>query len=124
MQRILLRFGCLILNDRLKIELSQKTLMNSDTEVREACIEAMRIIAEVSGHSIFVLNDFFWPLGRSCCNETTLCTDSACMKSPCTFFEMVKLTDHTHCVFEKICKGSKEKSFRNLWEPNVSTHYY
>ena len=125
MQRVLLRMGCVEVEDN---ELSEKLInrqaLNSDVEIRQACIEAIKIIAETSGHGILIMNDFFWPLGRSCCNETTLCNEGNCSKDPCTFYTMVDIEDHTKCSFEDSCKGNRDYNYMKLWEPVVETHYY
>ena len=125
MQRVLLRMGCVTITDQnLYDKLIHKIPLNSDEPIRGHCIEALKIITEYSGCDILKMNDFFWPLGRSCCNETTLCHDHVCLKSPCTFFKMVELPDHRHCVFETVCNGFSDEVSRKLWEPIVDTHFY
>ncbi len=125
MQRVILRMGCVeMLDENLRKELTAKTIQRSDEPIRTACIVAVKIISDVSGHSIISINDFFWPLGRSCCNETTLCHDGSCMKNPCSFDLLVELENHNKCIFEGVCRGSNDKKYRDLWEPVVKTHYY
>ncbi len=125
MQRVLMRLGCVKIEDE---ELRQKLLNRepqlTDEPIRGACIEALKIIAEESGKDILAMNDFFWPMGRSCCNETTLCTTKECLKKPCTFYQMVEMKDHNKCIFDGVCKGRENESYRNLWEPVLETHYY
>jgi len=125
MQRILLRTGCLeVMDQNLKGSLRNKLPLQSDESVRAGSMDAIRIVAEVSGHGLLKMNDFFWPIGRSCCNETTLCKDKHCMKDPCTFFSMVNIKSHKNCILEKDCYGSQNETYRGLWEPNVETNYY
>jgi hypothetical protein len=125
MQRVLMRLGCVEINDkRLYTDLINRNPAGSDKPVREACIEAIKIIADVSEHGIFKMNDFFWPLGRSCCNENPLCVSNTCEKTPCTFFTVVDLKSHESCIFEKICKGSTDEYYRKLWQPVVETNFY
>lgn len=125
MQRVLLRLGCIeILDPELKNNLIKRKPMNSDEPVRGACIEAFRVIAHESGHPVIKMNDFFWSLGRSCCNETMLCQDGVCEKNPCTFEQIVQLKSHQNCVFDPLCKGARNRSYRKLWQPMVETHYY
>lgn len=125
MQRVLLRMGCVeIKNKNLRNILLNRNRQISDAEIRNACIDAVRIIANTSGHGILKMNDFFWPLGRSCCNETTLCHDKHCTKNPCTFYSMVNISSHENCIFEKYCKGAQDENYRKMWEPIVETHYY
>lgn len=125
MQRVLLRMGCIEFSDSsMLFKLSGKIQASSDEPVRSACIAALKLMSTVSGHGPWVMNDFFWPLGRSCCNETTLCKDRLCSKSPCTFFTVSDTEDHTNCIFEPACKGAGDERYRRLWEPAVETHYY
>lgn len=125
MQRVLLRMGCVqVEDDRLLSDLKEKRKLQSDEPVRSACVEAARLLAQVSGHKLLALNDFLWPLGRSCCNETTRCTDDICTKNPCTFSEIVETGSHETCYFEEVCKGRHDENYRSLWEPVVETDYY
>ena len=124
MQRVLLRMGCVETDKETRNKLINKGILNSDLEIREACIKSIKIIADTSGHDILSMNDFFWPLGRSCCNESPLCHSNKCSKNPCTFFDMVELSEHKNCIFEKACKGSSIENYRLIWEPMVETHYY
>jgi len=125
MQRVLLRMGCVEIQDEeLKEKLIRRKVLDSDVEIRQTCIKAIKVIAKISGHGILKMNDFFWPLGRSCCNETTLCNDGHCSKEPCTFYTMVDIASHKNCSFEDSCKGSENYDYMKLWEPVVETHFY
>ncbi|MBN3034784.1 MAG: hypothetical protein JW861_04305 [Bacteroidales bacterium] len=124
MQRVLLRMGCVVTDPDTRRRLTARDKMETDDPIREACIEAVRMLSRVSGHDILVLNDFLWPLGRSCCNETTLCHEGYCTRNPCTFYSMVNITSHRQCSFASTCRGSREESFRRIWQPVVKTHYY
>jgi len=125
MQRVFLRMGCVeVLDEKLGDQLREKKQIASDTEIREACIEAVQIISQSSGYEIIQMNDFFWPLGRSCCRETTLCADKVCVKKPCTFELMIDIPSHKKCLFEGICAGYKNAEYRKYWQPIVDTHYY
>jgi hypothetical protein len=126
MQRVLLRFGCVeILDEQLRQALVKQENLPSDEEIRSASIDAVHQLARHSGHSIFNIHDFLWPLGRSCCKEKPLCQHGLCDKDPCTFDSFVQLPfRHTHCIFEGTCKGSLKEDYRNLWQPLVDTHYY
>lgn len=125
MQRVLLRIGCIEVNDpELDIKLKNKKILDTDQPVREACIEAFRIISEVSGHKLWDMNDFFWPMGRSCCNETTLCQSKVCIKNPCTFHVMIESGMHNRCIFDEVCSGFLSGTPAAYFEPMVKTHYY
>ena len=125
MQRVLLRTGCVLITDeKLFTDLQQKTPLNSDEPVRSACIDAAREIAKSSGHSITAMNDFFWPMGRSCCLENPVCISGVCSKNPCTLSTLSDYPAHTHCMLQKTCKGAADAGIRELWEPIVKTHFY
>jgi len=125
MQRVLMRLGCIEIVDKtLRRKLLNRETLPSDEVVRNRCIEAFKRIAKISGHPVTKMNDFFWSLGRSCCNQTTLCQDRVCEKNPCTFTQIIEINDHTHCIFEPVCKGFRQSDYRNLWQPVIETHYY
>ncbi len=125
MQRVLLRLGCVeIADDELYKKLVERKPLDSDTAVRSACIDAFRIIAGESRYPVTKMNDFFWSLGRSCCNETMLCSHGRCTKEPCTLTLIVNLKEHRQCILQSVCKGAGDEKYRKLWQPIVETHFY
>jgi hypothetical protein len=83
MQRIMLRTACIsIENTDLQYALKNRKRLNDDFEIRKACIEAMKIISDESGKSVFKMNDIFYTLGRSCCNNEPLCFFRSLRKKP------------------------------------------
>ncbi len=125
MQRVLLRNGCVEISDTdLKRKLQLRIPLETDEPIRSLCIEALKIIAQYSGHSVMSMNDIYWPLGRSCCHEACLCKHSICEKQPCTLIKTIIIGQHDHCIFERYCKGSKDEDYRLLWQPVVETHFY
>ncbi len=124
-QRVLLRFGCVeVLDPALRLKLQNQAPLDSDEPVRSASIEAVKRLSFYSGHSDMGVHDFLWPLGRSCCKENPLCQSGRCDKTPCTFEQFVALPSHNHCLFEGVCKGSRDEDTRKLWQPVVETHFY
>ena len=125
MQRVLLRMGCVEIEDEaLHYKLENRYPLADDVQIRKTCIDAFSLIASNSGHPVTKLNDFFWSLGRSCCNEKPLCQEGYCEKEPCTFFEIVDIEEHTTCFFMSCCKGYSNEKYRCLWQPMVETNYY
>lgn len=125
MQRVLLRLGCVeVLDKSLDLSLRNWLPLKSDLPVRRACNDAFKIIAAASGKKIWAMNDVFWPLGRSCCNQTTLCSDHKCSKNPCTFEQMIELENHEQCFFSEVCLAYQKGTPKAYYEPNVTTHYY
>lgn len=125
MQRVLLRTGCVeVVNEKLKSDLINREPLLDDIEIREACIESMKLIAITSGLSIFKMNDVFYTMGRSCCNEQMLCQYKSCEKTPCTLRLAVELESHEECIFQTICKGATQEEYRHYWQPQIQTHFY
>jgi len=124
MMRVLMRMGCVEVDDELRQKLIDHTKLESDKDIRDACIEAQILIAKMGDLIPIKMNDVFWPLGRSCCHEVTLCHDKHCKKDPCTFAKTVQLDSHKECIFENVCKAAKDKTYRMIWQPIVDTHFY
>lgn len=125
MQRVLLRLGCVEITDEdLRQKIFTRETLPTDEPVRSFCVEAFRLMAEMSGHEVTKMNDFFWSLGRSCCHESTLCKDHFCEKKPCTFAQIVQTGDHSVCAFQDVCKGAADERYRRLWQPVAETHFY
>ncbi len=125
MQRVLLRTGCVEITDEaLREKLLKRDHQPTDEPVRSRCIDAFKIIAEVSGKPVTRMNDYFWSLGRSCCNNSMLCQDKSCEKTPCTLSQIIQLGTHRHCIFEAVCPGATDENYRQLWQPVVNTHFY
>jgi hypothetical protein len=125
MQRVLLRSGCVQIPDARLMEILQKRLFcHEEPEIRKACIQAMKMIADGAGLPVLRLNDVFYMLGRSCCLETPLCQSGKCSKTPCSLTLSIYLNDHSHCLIEKACLGAKNPEIRKLWHPVTETHYY
>ncbi len=124
-QRVLLRTGCIeVLDKELKDKLVKREQLESDEDVRQASIEASRLLFKFSGKHPLKMDDFLWALGRSCCRTKMLCVSEVCDKDPCTFFSFVQLKEHKKCVFDGTCKGSQSEEYRKLYQPIVETHYY
>lgn len=125
MQRVLLRTGCVeVLDDDLKSALQSRLVLQDEQELREACIKAMKLIAQHSGYSVFKMNDVFYTMGRSCCNENMICQTGKCEKTPCTLSMAVELDQHKQCIFEACCRGKNDGDYRKYWQPQISTHFY
>ena len=124
-QRVLLRMGCVeVIDQELKRKLLNREKIESDQEIRDACIKAIKVILKTTGHGIIEVGNVFWAMGRSCCKEKTLCYDKKCNINPCTFDLTFDLSSHKKCFFEKVCKGSNNEEYRKYWQPMVDTSFY
>ena len=125
MQRVLLRTGCVEVTDlKLKEDLQKRLPIFNDKPIRKACIDSMLIIAESSGYHPFKMNDVFYTLGRSCCNEKALCRTNVCEKKPCTLTRAVAMQTHDRCIFQDVCKGAVNDDYLQFWQPQIQTHFY
>lgn len=125
MQRLMLRTGCIeVVDENLKKALQDRKKIKSDEDVRGATVEAIRILSKFSGKNFFDMDEILWSLGRSCCQEKTLCQNKVCNKRPCTFFDIVDIKEHNNCIFENVCLGRDSEDYRRYWQPMVDTHYY
>jgi len=125
MQRLLLRTGCIEINDEaLSASLRHKNILNDDSYIREKCIEAIERISKDSGIGVLDLDDMFWAIGRSCCNENLLCVSGICDKSPCTTDGLFESLHGETCYLYDVCFGRKNRNYRSYWEPQVQTTYY
>lgn len=125
MQRLLLRTGCLeVVDGDLKRQLQTKEPMESDVDVRQAAVAAVKLISKLSGKNYFELDDILWSIGRSCCQVKMLCEDGFCNKQPCTFYTTVDLPRHDRCIFSDFCTGARDEAYRRYWQPMVETTFY
>ncbi len=124
-QRLLLRTGCLEITDNeLRNNLINQNEIDSDSEIRIASIEAIKILTKESDKSIFFVTDFLWALSRGCCRYKVLCKDKSCNKEPCTFYLIFDIKEHKSCFLEGACEGETSLEHRKIWEPRVKTCYY
>lgn len=125
MQRVLMRMWCIeIIDNELKYKLQNRQKLENDNLVRNASIDAIKIISKISWYEILLMNDFFYTLWTSCCRDTMLCIDKICTKTPCSFELALEIHNHTKCSFENICKWKENAEYRKFWQPNVETNFY
>jgi hypothetical protein len=125
MQRVLLRSGAVeVLDPTLREALVKRSALPSDTLIREACINASKLVAASAGRGVLQMNDVLYMMGRSCCFEQPLCSSGRCAKQPCSLIRTLQLENHHSCIFSEVCRGASLPEYRQLWNPVVRTHYY
>ena len=125
MQRVLLRSGAVeVLDPTLREALVKRSALPSDTLIREACINASKLVAASAGRGVLQMNDVLYMMGRSCCFEQPLCSSGRCAKQPCSLTRTLQLENHHSCIFSEVCRGASLPEYRQLWNPVVRTHYY
>jgi len=102
-----------------------------DQAVRMAVSAACDVMVQESRLSVFALDKLLWHLGRSCCfyDHDPICgagqANESCFKRhKCTFIQATTYLCPNVCVFDGVCKGSRDVAYRSYWETNVYTAYY
>ncbi|AFZ70561.1 hypothetical protein Calag_0820 [Caldisphaera lagunensis DSM 15908] len=117
--RIALRLGIVDVDDttREKIYANIEFSDWEDILLRLSVRQAYKMVSQYSGIDPFILDDFLWAFGRSCCKTK----DPVC-KTSCTN-ECIKITGcKENCIFTKECKAFQnriymipEHNFKNTW---------
>jgi len=132
--RVALRSGMVELSDpSLAHDLrAQKPVSESANElIRSAVSAACDILIRESGLSVFALDKWIWHLGRSCCfyEHEPICglerLTAPCFRhDTCTFIRATTYACPNACPLDGACRGSRDSTYRSLWETNVYTPHY
>ena len=132
--RVALRSGMVKVQDaRLARDLRERNPVSSaqNQAVRMAVSRACDVMVRESGMSVFAFDKLIWHLGRSCCfyDHDPICgpgrAAERCFKrDTCTFIQATTYPCPDVCVFDGVCKGSRDPAYRSYWETNLYTAYY
>jgi len=132
--RVALRTGIVeVKNETLANDLRQRRPVDSDTNqaVRSAVSAACDLVVSASGLAVFQFDKLIWHLGRSCCfyEHDPICgpahSGQPCAKhSTCTFIQASTYPCPNVCLFDGVCRGSLDPSYRSYWETNIYTPDY
>ena len=132
--RVALRSGMVEVPDRgLARDLREQKPVSEETNqaVRTAVSEACDVVVRESELSVFAFDKLIWHLGRSCCfyEHEPICGlargSGACFKrDTCTFVQATTYSCPGVCVFDGVCRGSRDQAHRSYWETNVYTAHY
>ncbi len=99
--------------------------------VRATASAACDLMTDESGLSVFAFDKFIWHLGRSCCfyEHDPICgagrSIEPCFKRErCSFLAATSYTCPNVCVFDGVCKGSRDRAYAAYWETNIYTTAY
>ena len=131
LQRVALRSGMVVVLDKgLLSKLLCRRFVSAEEHhaIRSACLEAYKLVGELSGLSQLEVDQLFWHLGRSCCHykHEPVCGP----RTPCAYrirCSLVKATDYAcpgACPLDGVCRASLEPEMTRLMEPKVITYYY
>jgi len=128
--RIALRSGMVTIQDPgLAARLRARTAVSAaeDNAIRTAVRDACDLLVRASAHSVFDVDNLLWMIGRNCCFYDY---DPICGANPCTRREACSLLKGIaydcpgYCPLDGVCLGSREASYRSLWETSLYTTFY
>lgn len=132
--RVALRSGMVeVLDSGLARDLREQKPVSEETNqaVRTAVSEACDVVVREAELSVFAFDKLIWHLGRSCCfyEHEPICGLArglgACFKrDKCTFVQATTYLCPGVCVFDGVCRGSRDQTYRSYWETNVYTAHY
>jgi hypothetical protein len=132
--RVALRSGMIeIVDTRLRRGLRDRSPVQDSTNqlVRSAVSAACDTVVHAAGLSVYAFDKLIWHLGRSCCfyEHDPMCGSArglvVCFKSDtCSFVRATTYRCPNVCVLDGLCKGSRDDSYRSLWETNIYTTAY
>ena len=125
--RMALRTGLVKVTDAaLAEQLHTRTLASGadDWEIREIIKRAYKGLEERSGVDIFVLDEIFWTIGRSCCHYARPPRCAACDFTDCSVMKSFDYHCPGSCPLASACLGARDEDYRGLFEPRLVTTYY
>ncbi len=125
--RVALRTGIVQVSDGALLQcLRQKMPVTDDEEdeIRSAVKWAYKRVEELSGIDVFVLDEIFWTIGRSCCHYARPARCEQCDFTQCSVSSSFHYDCPGRCPLSEVCAGSQDLSYRALFEPMVKTIYY
>jgi hypothetical protein len=132
--RVALRCGMVeVVDAELAKHLREKKPVSDDWNqaVRSAVSAACDLMLSESNLSVLAFDKFIWHLGRSCCfyEHDPICgpgrTAEACFKREnCSFLGATAYDCPNVCIFDGVCKGSRDPAYAAYWETNIYTTAY
>jgi hypothetical protein len=132
--RVALRTGMVeVVDAALRSQLREKIPVSHDLNqaVRSAVSAACDVMIRESGLSVFAFDKFIWHLGRSCCfyEHDPICGPGRaiepCFKRDrCSFLNSTTYACPNVCVFDGVCRGSRDPDYAAYWETNIYTTAY
>jgi hypothetical protein len=125
--RMALRTGLVRVTDPALAEQLQTRAPASeadDWEIREVIKRAYKGLEERSGVDIFVLDEIFWTIGRSCCHYARPPRCTTCDFSDCSVTKSFDYRCPGRCPLASACLGARDENYRSLFEPHLVTTYY
>ncbi|NLG50527.1 MAG: hypothetical protein GX552_10500 [Chloroflexi bacterium] len=128
--RIALRSGMVRVEDAdlaRQLVARQPVSAEQDNLVRVAVRDACDLLIEYSRHSVFEVDNILWMIGRNCCfyDYDPICGEHGCWrKEECSLLRGIAYACPGVCVFDGVCRGSRDAAYRAYWETTLYTHFY
>jgi hypothetical protein len=125
--RMALRTGIVTVTDA---ELAEQLRRRSpateadDWEIREVVKRAYKALEASSGVNVFILDEIFWTIGRSCCHYSRPPRCANCDYTDCSVMKSFDYDCPGRCPLATTCLGARDESYRGLFEPRLVTTYY
>lgn len=125
--RMALRTGLVSVHDA---DLAEKLHSRSpasqadDWEIREVVKYAYQALEEHSGIDVFLLDELFWTIGRSCCHYARPPRCDSCDFSDCSVMKSFDYQCPGRCPLATDCLGARDEFYRGFFEPSLVTTYY
>lgn len=126
LMRVALRSGMVRVGPELAEWLRERrpAMPAQDERIRAAVKQAFKTVEETSAMDIFVMDELFWTLGRSCCHYARSPRCHACDFTECTVMRSFDYPCPGQCPLSGVCGGSTDAGLASLFETNVETVYY
>ena len=95
-----------------------------DWEIREVVKHAYKALEASSGVNVFILDEIFWTIGRSCCHYSRPPRCASCDYTDCSVMKSFDYDCPGRCPLTTTCLGGRDESFRGFFEPRLVTTYY
>ncbi|MBM3188281.1 MAG: hypothetical protein FJZ90_06105 [Chloroflexi bacterium] len=128
--RVALRSGMVIVRNGAlagRLKAREPVSAEEDNRVREAVRCACDALLRNSRHDAFEVDQILWSMGRTCCfyDYEPICGENTCQRrAQCTFLRGVAYDCPGACLWDGICRGSRDPAYRAYWETSLYTHYY
>ena len=95
-----------------------------DWEIREVVKHGYKALEEQSHIDVFVLDEIFWTIGRSCCHYARPPRCTTCDFTDCSVMKSFDYQCPGRCPLTTTCLGAGDEAYRTFFEPRLVTTYY
>jgi hypothetical protein len=125
--RMALRTGLVtVADEKLALQLHDQAPASEtdDWEIREVVKHAYKELERHSGINVFVLDEIFWTIGRSCCHYARPPRCTSCDFTDCSVMKSFEYDCPGRCPLATTCLGAGDEFYRTFFEPRLVTTYY